>query len=61
MRMMNKMGFGYIMQQMVPLQKKSHFPEANEMGDLLYHCMVLLASLKMPADRVWEVLAERRG
>jgi len=34
---------------------------ANEMGDLLYHCMVLLASLKMPADRVWEVLAERRG
>ena len=34
---------------------------ANEMGDLLYHCMVLLASLKIPADRVWEVLAERRG
>ena len=34
---------------------------ANEMGDLLYHCMVLLASLKMPADMVWEVLAERRG
>jgi len=34
---------------------------ANEMGDLLYHCMVLLASLKVPAERVWEVLAERRG
>jgi phosphoribosyl-ATP pyrophosphohydrolase/phosphoribosyl-AMP cyclohydrolase len=34
---------------------------ANEMGDLLYHCMVLLASLEMPADKVWEVLAERRG
>ena len=34
---------------------------ANEMGDLLYHCMVLLASLEMPADKVWKVLAERRG
>ena len=34
---------------------------ANEMGDLLYHCMVLLASLDMPADKVWEVLAKRRG
>ncbi|MBT5253348.1 MAG: bifunctional phosphoribosyl-AMP cyclohydrolase/phosphoribosyl-ATP pyrophosphatase, partial [Chloroflexi bacterium] len=34
---------------------------ANEMGDLLYHCMVLLASLKMPVDMVWEVLAKRRG
>ena len=34
---------------------------ANEMADLLYHCMVLLASLEMPADKVWEVLAERRG
>ncbi|HIF72096.1 MAG TPA: bifunctional phosphoribosyl-AMP cyclohydrolase/phosphoribosyl-ATP diphosphatase HisIE [Dehalococcoidia bacterium] len=34
---------------------------ANEMGDMLYHCMVLLASLEMPADMVWEVLAKRRG
>jgi phosphoribosyl-AMP cyclohydrolase / phosphoribosyl-ATP pyrophosphohydrolase len=34
---------------------------ANEMGDLLYHCMVLLASLEMSADKVWEVLANRRG
>ncbi len=34
---------------------------ANEMGDLLYHCMVLLASLEMPADKVWDVLAKRRG
>ena len=34
---------------------------ANEMADMLYHCMVLLASLEMPADMVWEVLAKRRG
>ena len=34
---------------------------ANEMGDLLYHCMVLLVSLDMPAEQVWEVLAKRRG
>ena len=33
---------------------------ANEMADLLYHSMVLLASAGVPADRVWEVLAERR-
>ena len=34
---------------------------ANEMGDLLYHCMVLLVSLDIPAEQVWEVLAKRRG
>ncbi len=34
---------------------------ANEMGDMLYHCMVLLKSLDMTADKVWEVLASRRG
>jgi phosphoribosyl-ATP pyrophosphohydrolase/phosphoribosyl-AMP cyclohydrolase len=39
----------------------THQDVADEMGDLLYHCMVLLASLKMPADQVWEVLAKRRG
>jgi phosphoribosyl-ATP pyrophosphohydrolase/phosphoribosyl-AMP cyclohydrolase len=33
---------------------------ANEMADLLYHSMVLLASTGVPADEVWEVLAERR-
>ena len=40
---------------------QTHDDVANEMGDLLYHCMVLLASLKMPVDMVWEVLAKRRG
>ncbi len=40
---------------------QTHADVAAEMGDLFYHCMVLLASLKMPADQVWEVLAERRG
>ena len=40
---------------------QTHNDVANEMGDLLYHCMVLLASLEMPADEVWEVLATRRG
>ncbi|MBT4125911.1 MAG: bifunctional phosphoribosyl-AMP cyclohydrolase/phosphoribosyl-ATP diphosphatase HisIE [Chloroflexi bacterium] len=40
---------------------QTHNDVANEMGDLLYHCMVLLASLEMPADEVWEVLAKRRG
>jgi phosphoribosyl-ATP pyrophosphohydrolase/phosphoribosyl-AMP cyclohydrolase len=40
---------------------QTHQDVADEMGDLLYHCMVLLASLKMPADQVWEVLAKRRG
>jgi len=40
---------------------QTHDDVANEMGDLLYHCMVLLASLEMPADMVWEVLAKRRG
>ncbi|NQW21148.1 MAG: bifunctional phosphoribosyl-AMP cyclohydrolase/phosphoribosyl-ATP diphosphatase HisIE [Chloroflexi bacterium] len=40
---------------------QTHDDVANEMGDLLYHCMVLLASLEMPADMVWEVLAQRRG
>tara|TARA_Y100000588_G_scaffold382745_1_gene470842 strand:+ start:889 stop:1515 length:627 start_codon:yes stop_codon:yes gene_type:complete len=34
---------------------------ANEMGDLLYHCMVLLVSLGMSAEQVWAVLAKRRG
>ena len=34
---------------------------ANEMGDLLYHCMVLLVSLGIPAEQVWAVLAKRRG
>jgi len=33
---------------------------AREMADLLYHAMVLLASTGVPADRVWEELAERR-
>ena len=33
---------------------------ASEMADLLYHAMVLLASTGVPADRVWEELAERR-
>ena len=40
---------------------QTHDDVANEMADLLYHCMVLLASLKMPVDMVWEVLAKRRG
>jgi phosphoribosyl-AMP cyclohydrolase / phosphoribosyl-ATP pyrophosphohydrolase len=40
---------------------QTHDDVAEEMGDLLYHCMVLLASLKMPVDMVWEVLAKRRG
>ena len=40
---------------------QAHDDVANEMADLLYHCMVLLASLKMPVDMVWEVLAKRRG
>ncbi|HJP28856.1 MAG TPA: bifunctional phosphoribosyl-AMP cyclohydrolase/phosphoribosyl-ATP diphosphatase HisIE [Dehalococcoidia bacterium] len=40
---------------------QTHQDVADEMGDLLYHCMVLLASLEMPADQVWEVLAKRRG
>ncbi len=40
---------------------QTHEDVANEMGDLLYHCMVLLASLEMPADQVWKVLADRRG
>ena len=40
---------------------QTHNDVANEMGDLLYRCMVLLASLEMPADEVWEVLAKRRG
>jgi len=40
---------------------QTHDHVANEMADLLYHCMVLLASLKMPVDMVWEVLAKRRG
>jgi phosphoribosyl-ATP pyrophosphohydrolase/phosphoribosyl-AMP cyclohydrolase len=39
---------------------QTHDDVAEEMGDLLYHCMVLLASLKMPVDMVWEVLAKRR-
>lgn len=34
---------------------------ANEMADLLYHSMVLLASTEISADRVWEKLAKRRG
>ncbi|MDP6666013.1 MAG: bifunctional phosphoribosyl-AMP cyclohydrolase/phosphoribosyl-ATP diphosphatase HisIE [Dehalococcoidia bacterium] len=33
---------------------------ANEMADLLYHSMVLLAARDVPADRVWAALAERR-
>lgn len=33
---------------------------ASEMADLLYHSMVLLTSAGVPADKVWEVLAERR-
>jgi phosphoribosyl-ATP pyrophosphohydrolase/phosphoribosyl-AMP cyclohydrolase len=40
---------------------QTHDDVAEEMGDLLYHCMVLLASLKMPVDMVWEVLAKRRS
>ena len=40
---------------------QSHDNVANEMADLLYHCMVLLASLNMPVDMVWEVLAKRRN
>jgi phosphoribosyl-ATP pyrophosphohydrolase/phosphoribosyl-AMP cyclohydrolase len=40
---------------------QTHDDVANEMGDLLYHCMVLLVSLDMPADKVWEILAKRRG
>ncbi len=40
---------------------QTHDDVANEMADLLYHCMVLLASLKMPVDMVWEVLAKRRS
>jgi phosphoribosyl-ATP pyrophosphohydrolase/phosphoribosyl-AMP cyclohydrolase len=40
---------------------QTHGDVANEMADLLYHCMVLLASLKMPVDMVWEVLAKRRS
>ena len=39
---------------------QSHDDVANEMGDLLFHCMVLLASLNLPADQVWQVLADRR-
>ena len=34
---------------------------ANEMADMLYHSMVLLTAAGVSADRVWEVLAERRG
>ena len=33
---------------------------ANEMADLLYHNMVLLAALDISPDRIWEVLAKRR-
>ncbi|MEK9674968.1 MAG: phosphoribosyl-ATP diphosphatase [Chloroflexota bacterium] len=33
---------------------------ANEMADLLYHNMVLLAALDVSPDRIWEVLAKRR-
>jgi phosphoribosyl-AMP cyclohydrolase / phosphoribosyl-ATP pyrophosphohydrolase len=40
---------------------QTHEDVANEMADMLYHSMVLLASLEMPADMVWEVLAKRRG
>ena len=40
---------------------QTHDDVANEMADLLYHCMVLLASLKMPVDMVWEVLSKRRS
>lgn len=40
---------------------QTHEDVANEMADLLYHCMVLLASLEMPSDQVWKVLSERRG
>ena len=39
---------------------QSHDDVANEMGDLLFHCMVLLASLNLPADQVWQVLVDRR-
>jgi phosphoribosyl-ATP pyrophosphohydrolase/phosphoribosyl-AMP cyclohydrolase len=40
---------------------QTHDDVANEMADLLYHCLVLLASLEMPADQIWQVLAKRRG
>ena len=40
---------------------QTHDDVANEMADLMYHCMVLLVSLDMPADKVWEILAKRRG
>ena len=34
---------------------------ANEMADMLYHSMVLLAAAGVSADKVWEVLAKRRS
>lgn len=33
---------------------------ANEMADLLYHMIVLLECANVPAQKVWDALAERR-
>ena len=33
---------------------------ADEMSDLLYHCLVLLRAADIPADDVWRKLADRR-
>ncbi len=33
---------------------------AHEMADLLYHMMVLLECVDVPARKVWDILAERR-
>ncbi|WP_038040246.1 bifunctional phosphoribosyl-AMP cyclohydrolase/phosphoribosyl-ATP diphosphatase HisIE [Thermorudis peleae] len=36
-------------------------PLANEVADLFYHVLVLLAAMNVPLLRVWDVLRQRRG
>jgi phosphoribosyl-ATP pyrophosphohydrolase/phosphoribosyl-AMP cyclohydrolase len=36
-------------------------PLANEAADLLYHLLVLLRAVDVPAEAVWQALAARRG